>query len=90
MVGLFCGIALMLIGAALYAVGRGSARRSNVHANDGSVAIGGDNSGPISNTKVGGPRPENAGHNSLTTLSIAVEVIGIAVTVWHAIHLAAK
>lgn len=89
---LLLGIALIIAGAVLIAAGTRKTNKTEVSANGGSVAVGGNNSGPIINTNINAPEKiqTSSGHQMLTVLGIGVEVIGIAVTIWHAIHLAAK
>ena len=65
--------------------GRGGATASN-----GSVAVGGDNSGPIVNINRSLPQSGHSGGHSLTIVAALVEVVGIGVTIWHAYHLMAK
>lgn len=45
------GIGLMVVGAVLFFVDRSRSNRVSVHASSGSVAVGGDNSGSITNTR---------------------------------------
>lgn len=85
MIGLWIGISLIVLGGVLLAVARLNDRR--VSASQGSVAIGGDNRGTITNVNIGEKQPPSRGH-ALTYVAIAVELIGIGVTLWHAYHLA--
>jgi uncharacterized membrane protein len=85
------GIGLMIIGAILFFTGRSQSKKNSVNASGGSVAVGRDNSGPITNTNIGSPqKASHSGGHTLTIIGILVEVAGIAVTIWHAMHLAAK
>lgn len=83
------GIGLMVAGAALFLLGRLRSKRATVHASKGSVAVGGDNTGQITNVNVSGHK-EGIGEHALTLVSILVEIIGIIVVIWHAMHLATK
>jgi hypothetical protein len=89
-IGIAIGVALMVLGGILiFSSFRGS-QRNKVHASGGSVAVGGNNSGPIINTNVHAPSPAHTpGVHWLTVIGIIVELAGIGVTVWHAMHLAA-
>ncbi len=87
MSGFWIGVGLMVLGIVLLLVSRGRARQ--VAASGGSVAIGGDNMGNVSNVNVGGAHSQSHGHG-LTYAAIGVELVGIAVTLWHAWHLASK
>ena len=89
MSGYLFGIGLMIAGAVLFFLGRGRSKRSSVHASNGSVAVGGNNIGPITNINQT-HKEHSAGGHSITVLAIVVELVGIAVIVWHTMHLAAK
>lgn len=89
-VGLYVGLALIALGIVLFFVGRSKSKKVQVEASGGSVAVGGKNSGSITNLNVGTPSAPAHGSHSLTYWAIGVEVTGIAVTLWHAWHLAAK
>lgn len=85
------GIGLMIAGAVLFLFGRAQSKRTLVSASSGSVAIGGNNSGTITNTNVSQTnKVHNVGEHGITVLAIVVELTGIAVTIWHAMHLGAK
>lgn len=85
------GIGLMLAGAVLFFVGSARSKRVSVSASSGSVAVGGNSSGPIVNTNINQPNREHStGGHGITVLAILVELAGIGVTIWHAMHLAAK
>lgn len=86
--GLAIGIGLMLLGALIIILGLRKTRIKTVKATRGSVAVGGDNSGPIVNVNT--HAGSGGGHHGLTILGIVVEVIAILVTVWHAMHLAGQ
>ena len=86
----FLGIGLMVVGAVLFYFGRVRAKRISVHANSGSVAVGGNNSGAIVNTNINQPDKGHTSGHAITVIAILVELAGIAVTVWNAISLAAK
>jgi len=83
------GIGLMIAGAVLFFLGRGKSKRVSVHASGGSVAVGGDNIGPITNINQTHKERRAEGHG-ITVLAIVVELVGIAVIIWHTMHLAAK
>jgi hypothetical protein len=87
MIGLLIGIGLLLLGAILFVIGRQASRQ--VAASQGAVAVGGDNRGQITNISSGSTAAPTHGHG-LTYVAIAVELIGIVVTLWHAWHLTAK
>lgn len=90
MVELYLGLALMAVGAVLFWIARSRSKAVRVEASGGSVAVGGNNSGTINNLNSGAPTPAAHGSHWLTYLAIAVEVAGIAVTLWHASHMASK
>ena len=81
------GIALMVLGAVIFLAGRTKSKTVHVEASNGSVAIGGKNSGRITNTNIGAQPAASHGSHWLTVVSIVVELAGIGLTVW---HLAAK
>jgi hypothetical protein len=85
------GIGLILLGIVLFLIGRRPSRRNTVSADRGSIAIGGSAYGPVTNLNAGTDKEHSAssGHR-ITILAIFVEIAGIAVTVWHALHLAAR
>lgn len=88
---LYLGIALMVLGVVLLFIGRPPKSKSksiHVQASGGSVAVGGVNKGSIANVNLGSPSPAPHGHKWLTVLAIVVEVIGMAVVLWHAWHMA--
>ena len=87
---LYAGLALMALGIVLFFVGRTKFKSVRVEASGGSVAVGGKNTGSITNLNVGAPTAAAHGSHSLTDWAIGVEMAGIAVTLWHAWHLAAK
>jgi hypothetical protein len=89
-VELFFGIALMCLGIAFFIAGRIKSKNVRVEASNGSVAIGGRNSGPITNTTISAQPAVTHGSHWLTILSIVVELAGMAVVFWHAWHVAAK
>ncbi len=87
-VGIAIGLALMVLGIALFLLGRSKSKEKRVHASNGSIAVGGKNTGSITNLNIGGSEDTAHGAHGLTKLSIFVEFIGISVTIWHAWHLA--
>jgi len=89
-VELYIGLALMGLGIVLFSVGRSKSKIVRVEASSGSVAVGGKNTGSITNVTVSTPSPAAHGSHSLTYLAVGVELVGIAVTLWHAWHMAAK
>jgi len=89
-VELYIGLSLMVLGIVLFFVGRSKSKTVRVEASDGSIAVGGKNSGSITNLNVGSPATVAHGSHLLTYISIAVELIGIGVVLWHAWHMAAK
>jgi len=87
----FFGFGLMLAGVVLFFIGRARSKRATVQASGGSVAVGGNNTGSITNTNINQPsKKDSFAEHGITLLAIFVEVAGIAVTVWHALHLATK
>lgn len=88
--GLYVGLALMAVGIALFLVGRSKSKSVRVEAHSGSIAVGGKNTGSITNTNIGAPPAAAHGSHGLTKVAIGVELVGIAVTLWHAWHLSAK
>lgn len=87
-IGMFVGLGLMVVGVLLFAAGR--RKRSSAVASNGSVAVGGNNSGSIVNINQPSATPSRSGGHGMTTAAIIVELIGIGVTLWHAYHLVAK
>lgn len=85
------GVALVVVGLLLFFAGRSKSKKIRVEATNGSVAVGGDNSGSIINANIGAPASAPAPHGThwLTVVGIVVELIGIAVVLWHAWHMAA-
>ena len=85
------GGALMIAGIAIYLGGKMRHRNTSVRASNNSIAVGGKNTGTITNTVTGhNPAPAHGGGHSVTIVAILVELVGIGVTIWHAMHLAAK
>ena len=87
---LFLGLVLMGLGIVLFYVGRSKSKIMRVEASGGSVSVGGKNSGSITNINVGAQAPVARGSHALTYWAIGVELVGIAVTLWHAWHMVAK
>jgi hypothetical protein len=94
---LFLGLALIVLGILLFIIDRwkskidrSKSKTVGVEAIGGSVAVGGKNTGSITNLNVGAPLTAAHGSHSLTYWAIGVELVGIAVTLWHAWHMAAK
>lgn len=87
---LYVGLGLMAMGVVLFFVGRARSKTVRVAANAGSVAIGGKNTGSITNVNVGSAPAAAHGSHALTYASIVVELVGIAVVLWHAWHMSAK
>lgn len=67
---LYVGLSLMVLGIVLFFVGRSRSRTVRVEASDGSVAVGGKNSGSITNLNVGSPAAAAHGSHLLTYVSI--------------------
>ncbi|HEY1089590.1 MAG TPA: hypothetical protein VGE47_00720 [Burkholderiaceae bacterium] len=77
----------MVLGIVLIVSGRSAASKSNsVTATDGSVAVGGSNSGNIINTKIAPAAPAQHGSHWLTKVGIVVELAGIGVALFHLWH----
>jgi hypothetical protein len=70
--------------------GRLPSKRSSVNASGGSVAAGGDISGSITNINTSSQKEHIRGGHGVTVLAIIVELIGIAVMIWHVRHLAGR
>lgn len=88
-VELYVGLGLMALGIVLFFC-RSRSKTVRVEASSGSVAVGGKNAGSITNLNVGGAPAAAHGSHALTYASIVVELVGIAVVLWHAWHMAAK
>jgi hypothetical protein len=86
--GEYLGIGLMIAGAVLFFFGRRRSNRLSVRASRGSVAVGGNNIGSITN--INQTNEGSSGGHGLTVVSILVELAGIAAIVWHVLHLASK
>lgn len=87
---LYLGLALMALGIVLFFADRSKSKTVRIEASSGSVAVGGKNTGSITNLNIATrPSPKHGVH-SLTYVAIVVEVVGIVVTLWHAWHMAAK
>jgi hypothetical protein len=89
-IGTYVGPGLMVVGAVVFALASRRSKRRNVQASKGSVAVGGDNSGQITNINTAPAANEHGGGLTLTLLAIAVEIIGISVTLWHSWRLTGK
>ena len=89
---LYLGISLIVAGGILLFLGLRRSRRPSVSASHGSVAAGGNVSGSITNTNTNLNRgaAEQAPAHTLTVVAIFVEIAGICVTIWHALHMARK
>ena len=92
-IGLVVGIAMIVIGTILLVVSLVRRKRVTVQASNG-IAIGGsvnnstvNNSTVISQSRSSTPQTKRGGHG-LTIVAIVVELVGIAVTLWHASHMA--
>jgi hypothetical protein len=83
------GVGLVIAGAVIFVLGRLKSKRVSVRASGGSVAIGGSSSAPITNVNIDAHKDHAPGHG-LTVVAIVVEIIGILVVIWHAIHLTTK
>lgn len=74
------GIVAIVAGVILYFLS--TRQQKKVSASGGAVAVGGDNTGTITNTNTAASG-HGAGHSVLTILAIVVELAGITATVWH-------
>ncbi|HPH06817.1 MAG TPA: hypothetical protein PL131_13180 [Methylotenera sp.] len=92
MIGLILSLIFMVVGIILIAFGIKRNKKVNVSASNGSIAVGGNNSGVMLNVGNNAtPSNQSPSHgHGLTILGIIVELAAIGVTVWHALHLAAK
>jgi hypothetical protein len=85
--GLIIGLALIVAGLLVYLC------RPKVGRDDRSVHIGGQNTGLVNtgNINVGTPNGHEPKHShTITFIAIAIEVVGIGVTLWHAYHMMHK
>lgn len=85
------GTTLILLGLALliFVFVRRKPKGKSVSADRGSIAIGGNSYGPVSNVQSGSGGSDGAGwHVVLTVVACAVEIVGIVLTVWE--HSASK
>jgi hypothetical protein len=80
-------VALIVLGLMLIIWGRLRAKTSTIKTDTGTVTIGRDNTGSVVNTTTV-HAPEKPHGHILTVLGIVVEIFAIAVTIWHAVHLA--
>ena len=90
---LVLGVTLMVIGVVILIASLVRNKKVNVAANNNSVAVGGNNSGVVLNINRSEGIPAKKEHehsHGITILGIAVELVGIGVTIWHAMHLAGK
>jgi hypothetical protein len=87
---LHLGLGLMALGIVIFVFARARSKTSSAQASGGSIAVGGNNSGQISNVSVNSQEKAHGSGHSLTIFAIVVELAGIAVTIWHAMHLASK
>lgn len=78
---LHISLGLMVAGAVLYLLGRRQVRVTKVSASKNSIAVGGNNSGTITSS-----RPDDGGHGALTIISIVVELVAIALALYHILH----
>ncbi len=76
--------ALMVLGGVIYWLGRRRRPSVNVKvtATKNSVAIGGANSGSVTNTQTN----EAAGHGILTIVAIVVELVAIGLALFQIFH----
>jgi hypothetical protein len=82
-------VILIIAGIVLFITGRrGSKNGASTTAIGGSIAVGGSSSGPITNINEGSGHGEKHGGHAITIIAIIVELIGIAVAIWHAFHVA--
>ncbi|HXP41430.1 MAG TPA: hypothetical protein VN833_14290 [Candidatus Acidoferrales bacterium] len=89
MYALALGVALMIAGIVLLLIGRkGGPKNTSVTATGGSVAIGGSNTGQITNINRTSLKTSGHGGHGITILAIIVEILGMGVVIWHAWHLA--
>jgi hypothetical protein len=78
------GIALLVVGVILFFIGAIRGRQGNrVSADRGSVAIGGDNKGPISISNQGTSDDEKVSFMTFwNILAGLASVLGLALTLW--------
>lgn len=89
--GIILGVTLMAVGMGMLFASLVRNKKVRVTASNGSMAVGRDNSGVMMNVNQSNAAPQPKGHgNGLTVLAIIVELAGIGVTVWHALHLVGK
>lgn len=91
---LLLGLILMSLGIVMlvYQFATRNGNQKKVGRDDRSVHVGGSNTGLINTGSIGGGDEERHGGHShwLTIIAMLVELAGIAVTLWHAFHLASK
>jgi hypothetical protein len=76
----------MVLGILLYLIGRFRSKHTSVNARDGSVAVGGNNSGQIINTNSGKAWSGDLAGRVVTIAAAVVELVGIGLAVWHLAH----
>lgn len=87
---IYIGGGLIILGALLLLIGRHHSRRSSVAASRGSIAIGGNAYGPVSNVNAAPDKGHGIGEHWITIVAIITELAGIAVIIWHTTHMVAK
>jgi hypothetical protein len=86
----FVGGGLVILGALLLLIGRHRSRRSSVSASRGSIAIGGNTYGSVSNVNTAPDKGHGIGEHWITIVAIITELAGIAVIIWHTSHMVSK
>lgn len=87
--GILAGIGLMLLGAVLLLLGfRSGSSTATVNATNGSVSVGGDNQGSITNVSNTSPSSTSSSHsnNVLKVTGVAVELVGVAIALWNVVY----
>jgi hypothetical protein len=81
------GVALMVGGAVIYLLAKTKRQRPTVSADRGSVAVGGNNKGPIRNINLNPSKDGQAGgSNHLAIAGFLIGLIGTGVTLWSFIY----
>jgi hypothetical protein len=85
------GAGLIVLGALIFGLGRRRSDRLSVRATSGSVAVGGNSSGPITNiTANRAGSGARAGGRLTDWLGLLVGILGVVATVWGAMRTAGK
>lgn len=85
---LYLGLMLVVVGVVLLCAVVASSKKGRASAVNGSVAVSGDVQGGISNIQAN-RSAKGSGHSRVLTITaVVVEIVGIVVVIWHALHMA--